>query len=59
LQVDLKPLSVWLGHRDSESIPAVKVRQAITGFLFGSVGAGISLHPLDVKQNLKKRGIAE
>lgn len=29
-----------------ELIPSVKVRQAITGFLFGSIGAGIALSPV-------------
>ena len=34
------------GSPMADLIPAVKVRQAITGFLFGSVGASIALSPI-------------
>jgi aquaporin Z len=34
------------GSPMAEFIPAVKVRQAITGFLFGSIGASIALSPI-------------
>jgi aquaporin Z len=34
------------GSPMAQLIPAIKVRQAITGFLFGSVGASIALSPL-------------
>ena len=34
------------GSPMAQLIPAVKVRQAITGFLFGSVGASIALSPI-------------
>ena len=34
------------GSPMAELIPSVKVRQAITGFLFGSVGASIALSPI-------------
>ena len=34
------------GSPMSEIIPAVKVRQIITGFLFGSIGASIALSPI-------------
>jgi aquaporin Z len=34
------------GSPMSEIIPAIKVRQIITGFLFGSIGASIALSPI-------------
>ena len=34
------------GSPMAQLIPAVKVRQVITGFLFGSVGASIALSPI-------------
>jgi aquaporin Z len=34
------------GSPMAQLIPAVKVRQAITGFLFGSIGASIALSPI-------------
>ena len=34
------------GSVAAELIPNVKVRQAITGFLFGSIGAAIAISPI-------------